>query len=205
MIVPRITFDAKPVLRRLAKLPMRTAVVTAQELNRQRKQSKGRMTKQLAKTLDVKPQKRINRRIWFPRNTQATPRRLRADGLSLFNVAPARWFTKGTRGRGGGITIAQPGGTSEIQRKPVTGQPFRIVAKNGAKLTVRRSAVPNKGKRKDHRRDGQRTWLPVYETQIDISKPAYAVRFGVLSQLAREWPKVWGNRMKRELRRVFRA
>ena len=197
MIVPRVTFDAKPVLRRLARLPARSRKITAQELNRQRTKSRTLMTRDLSRALGVRPQKRIRKRIILPRQGRATERKLRADGLSLFEVAPGRWFAKGSRGRGGGFTMVLAGGSELLNTRSTRGQPFRAMMPNGRADIFRRV---------DPRRSGTvNTWLPIQKVQVDISRAGYAARNRALNQLAREWPRQWQGRMKRELRRAFGA
>jgi len=190
--------DARAALDATRRLAKRTPIVTAQELNRQAKRSKTLLVRGMGSVLGVKPQKRLRRRVVIPKGGRAKPGRLAAIGLSLVETMPARWFAKGRRGRGGGLSLSIPGGASVRNNRPTAGQPFRATMPNGKTLVMRRVNPA-----KTRVSDSGPTWLPIQEMMIDTSVPGYAVRSDVLQTLAKEWPAVWQKRMKREIKRAF--
>ena len=201
MIVPRIQFDPSRVIRGLGQLPELTRKITAQELNRQRRQSRTRLIRGLTGALGV-TRKRAKGRIWLPRGGFARPRHLVASGLALIAVFPARWFAKGQRGRGGGFNLSLPSGTAVVERHAMTGQAFRVQLPRAPVVDVVRRRDPiKKGREKD--REGGRTWLPIQKLEVDVARVGARVLDGVLASLAREWPDRFARRFGRELKRRF--
>lgn len=190
MIQPSIQLDTRQVVRALRRLPERLNKITAQELNRQRQQSRTLMVRGLVRALNVKPQKRLRRRIVLPRGGRATPRKLVATGLSLVESMPARWFARGKRGRGGGFALDLPSGTRVIQNRPMDGAPFKATMRSGFENVFRRAGKAS---------------LPIIALNVDTTRPGYAVRQATLLELARRFPEQYQRRVRRELRRTFRA
>jgi len=177
-------------------MPRVTRRLTAQVLNRQRTRSRTLMVRGLSALFSIK-QKKIRQRVLLPRGGKANARNLVATGLSLFEIFPARWFIKRSRGRGGTPSFALPTGTSVINRRATAGQPFVATMPSGHDAVFRR-ATPRDKKRKD-------THLPISELMVDASRPGYRVRAGALKQLAAEFPAAWLKRMRGELKRRFGA
>lgn len=193
-----VKIDARAAVKSTAQLIKRTPIVTAQELNRQATRSKTLLVRGMSSVLGVKPQKRLRRRVVIPKGGKAKPGRLAAVGLALVEVMPARWFAKGSRGRGSGFSLDIPGGASVRNSRPTVGEPFRATMPNGKTLVLRRVNPA-----KTRVSDSGPTWLPIQEMMIDTSVPGYAVRSDVLRTLAKEWAGVWQKRMKREIKRAF--
>ena len=202
MIRLRGSLDTRKVVRSLARLPGRTRKITAQELNKQRKRSKTLIVRGLANRLNIKPQKRVRRRVLLPRGGFATERKLRADALALVETMPGRYFAKGTRGRGGGFTLVTAGGSKIKNTRQTTGQPFFAEMASGHVGVMRR--VDPKTKRYKGGDKKKPTWLPIQEVMVDTSVPGYAERQKALDKLGKEWNEQWTKRMKGELKRAFK-
>jgi len=90
--VKRITRDLKRVQRKIVPK------AAAKALNRTNRGIKTDATKALSSELNIKPQKRVRRRLLLPRGLRATPKRLVTGGLRLFRFVPAVWLVgKGKR------------------------------------------------------------------------------------------------------------
>ena len=206
MIQPRFTFNDRSVLQAFRKGPARTLRATAQELNRQLRTSKGGtgrsialpvvgMTRRIQRETGIKPQKRIARRIRFPRSGFAKATRLIANGLTLFALYPMRYFDKGIPSGAQRVVLERDG-----QGREFFGAPFPVKLKSGAQGTMRKLKVqtPRYGAHGGH--------LPInWSEAVDITPIAYRERLAVLRDLARAWPRQWANRMRKELKRVFGA
>lgn len=187
-------FDATQAIRASRALQHRVSLATAQELNRQRRRSRTLLTRNLSRILGVRPQRRIRKRILLPRAGQATRFNLRAWGLSLYEVMPARWFTEDGRTnirRGGGITVSNTRSTR--------GKPFWATTKSGRRDIFRR-AHPSRPRN----RPGIDPQLPIQAMMMNTSIVGQRVRQFVLNKLAYEWPDIWTARIRREIRRTFR-
>lgn len=186
-----MNFSVKPILtdtlRRTRRLQRRIPVVTAQELNRQGRRSRTLITRQLSTASGVKPQKRIRRRVLLPRRGNAKPRRLRKDGLTLFESFPGRYFPKGIPP--GARVRVEPEGQVDRRGRRTKGQPFRAKMPSGHRGLFRRLGTAS---------------LPIRNVEtVSLEGPGYAIRQKVLIELAAEFPSKWESRMRRETRRVF--
>jgi hypothetical protein len=191
--------DARGVLRSIPKLRKANKRITAQELNRQRAKSRTLMTRELKGALGVRPQFRIRRRIVLPRSTRATERNLRAEGFALLALMPARYWVSRGRGRGGKANISLPPHTRIATTVATRGQPFVAPMRGSKPGAFRRGANATHRQRSD----GQWTALPIKTVWVDTSRPAAAALDRALTQLSREFPGQWANRMRREIKRTM--
>lgn len=195
MIGLRLRLDTRPVDAAFRRTRARGPKITAQELNAQRRQSRTRITRRLATELGVRPQRRIRNRIRLPLTGAARPERLRAIGLALVHIMPARWFLRGRKGE-----LVLPSGVKLIEGAPATGRPFTAEARRGAAEVFRRGARP-----RQREKAGEPTWLPIKTQNADTGAAGDRAISAVVAELAREWPKRWEKRMERELRRIWGA
>lgn len=187
-----VTLNAKKAIRATRKLNRRIPVVTAQELNTQRRQSRTRMTRRLSKLAGVKPQKRIRRRILMPRSTAATPRRLTTLGLTLFEAFPARYWP-GSMPGAARVSIQSEGVVDSSGRRTVGGS-FKATMPNDYTGVFRRLSPSHP----------QKHGLPIRNVVVvSLERVGYKVREEVLGELAKEWKARWENRIDREIKRTF--
>ena len=187
MLKLAVKVEARKAVRATRRILKRIPVVTAQELNTQRRQSRTRMTRRLSSQVNVRPQKRIRRRILLPRPGNATPRRLKSSGITMFSTVPGRYFTRGLVG--GARYVVEPEGTPDKRGRRTQGGAFEATMPSGYTSLFRRL-----GRRR----------LPIRDARVvSLEGPGYAIRMDVLRDLAKEWPARWTKRMRRETKRIF--
>lgn len=194
------TLLAGKAIRGTARILGRVKPVTAQELNTQRKQSRGRIAKQLSLAAGVLPQRRLRKRVVLPRGAAAKPRKLEAGGLTLFDTLPLRWWKNG----------APPAGTKKVTSKPDTvgrvqmGGAFTATMLSGFTGEFRR-LTPQEWAPGKSRNPAPKGYLPIGHAEyVDLTGPGYRIRENVLQELALEFPPRWERRMERETRRAFK-
>ena len=153
----------------------------------------GRITRRLSRILNIRPQRRIRKRVLLPPTLRASARRLRAVGIALVHNMPARWFLRGKKGG-----IALPRG-AELLDSDAKGQPFIAKGQRGRNVfrrgSKRRTAQAGAG--------GLGTHLPIKEQFVDTAPLGNSVLGFVIQELAREFPGRFQRRMGRELRRIY--
>lgn len=207
------TPSLRNVQRRLGRLARQGPKWYAQELNKQLRASKGGtgkstilpvvgMTRRIRNRTGIAPQKRIARRIRFPRAGFANAKRLIAGGLTLFEAMPRRYFDIG------GV----PSGAKEItlevdpSGRQLVGGVFEAALPAGKKVKrgKMRRAIPQRAPRTGDKK--RKTHLPInWSTYVDLTPVAYQERRDVLKDLARYWPAQLTRRWQKEFKRLFGA
>ena len=193
-----VTVNTRQVSKALRKVRRGVPKWTAQELNRQRRRSRTLLTRAIAKGAGIAPQKRVRRRIRFPRNTQATPTRLVAVGLSVTSVFPARYFKTLPPPGGRLVAVSAPDAAGRIP----TGEAFAARMPSGHRGTFRRlqPATWIRARRSERWRGR----LPIGPSHfVDLSELTGRSIRRVLRELSREFPGQMERRLDRELRRAF--
>ena len=186
-----------PTRRDFERLQARTATVAAQELNRQRMRSRTLIARDVRRVLGITPLKRIRSRISVPPAWRATKQRLRADGLALVHIWPARYFLKSGRGRRARASVALPAG-ARLADSAAVGGAFVAEGSKGRDV-FRRGSRPRA--RTDS--EGNPTWLPIKQQFVDTTGAGNRSIFGALEVLAGEWPRQMVGRLERELARMM--
>lgn len=192
-------FETRQVTRGLRRVARGVPRWTAQELNRQRGQSRTLLTRRIAKGAGISPQKRVRRRIRFPRGSAARPNRLRAEGLALTSIYPTRYFR----------ALPPPGGElrdvelpDSVGRVPVGGR-FEATMGTGRSDTWRK--LEPRVWAQARRGQYWRGRLPIAPAQyVDLSDLTDRSLRAVLRELGQDWPRRMNARLVRELRRTFR-
>jgi len=84
--------EIRGVLRGVKRLETGSRRLVASILNRQRTQSRTRITRAVQSATGISPQRRIRRRILLPRAGRARPDSLDAGALMLLKYTPLRWY-----------------------------------------------------------------------------------------------------------------
>ncbi len=204
------TAQTRRLVRNLRTLPRETRKIEARELNRQMRTSIGGtgnsrilpvvgMVRRMARSWNISPQKRIRRRILWPRGAQARPERLVAVGLTLFAELPMRYFKAGLPSG----AVAKPSGPDSVGRVPFGGR-FEVKLKSGAQGVMRKLTPQTWGSGGRRNRE-PKGYLPIgWADYVDVSRPAYRIRFDVLTDLARFFPAQMDQAFRKFLRRRFR-
>lgn len=210
MIRLRAKLDAKGVLKSFRRMPREVKKVTSQEVNRQMRTSIGGtgnsralpvvgMVRRMSKAWNVRPQRRIRKRIFVPRGAFSRPTTLTATGLTLFDTLPMRYFPKGLPAG----AKALPSGVDKVGREPFGGE-FPVKLRSGA-TGVMRKLRPQVWSRKSN--PGPSTnYVPIgWSKYVDVFAPAKSIRASVLNDLAKHWPAQMSAALRKVLPRVMRG
>lgn len=204
------TAATRRLVRNLRTLPREMRKIEAREINRQMRTSIGGtgssrilpvvgMVRRMARSWSISPQKRIRRRILWPRGAQARPERLEAVGLTLFAELPMRYFKSGLPSG----AVARPSGPDSLGRQGFGGR-FEVTLQSSAQGTMRKLR-PQKWSDRGTRNRKPKGYLPIgWADYVDVSRPAYGIRFDVLTDLARFFPAQMNQAFTKFLRRRFR-
>lgn len=159
------------------------------------------------------PAERVTRRMFTPRGAWATPRKLWADGLMLFDTLPMRYFNN--RIPAGAVAVETGEDTSG--RSPFGGS-FNVALKSGATGRMRkfrpqtwtkkraREPQPRKSATAQLRFGPERSYLPIgWAFFIDASDPAERIRAVVLKKLGIKWQLQIDKLLKKRLPRAFNS
>lgn len=213
MIQLAAKFDARKLTRQIRRLPKDLLKVESRAINQQMRASIGGtgksktlpvvgMVRRMSQAWSVKPQRRLRNRMFVPRTAWAKPQRskLFAEGLTLFDVLPMRYFTKGVPG---GATVKESGPDSQ-GRTPYGGA-FKVTLRSGATGAMRKLRPQKWGGGGGRNRNPQ-GYLPIGWAQyVDVSGPAYQIRNNVLKDLARYFPTQMDAAFSKYFRRKFSA